>query len=82
MAVHPTQAASAIESVAFSLDRQTPACPADRDWKVLNLPLSDSTTTMGSPLLTLSPGCFSQLTILPSVMVELHTRIKVVPCHA
>jgi hypothetical protein len=33
--------------------------------------LSDSTTRMGSPLLTLSPTCFSQETILPSVMVEL-----------
>ena len=31
---------------------------------------------MGSPLLTLSPGCFSQLTILPSVMVELSAGMK------
>ena len=32
--------------------------------------LSDSTTSTDSPRPTLSPGCFSHSTILPSVMVE------------
>lgn len=39
--------------------------------------LSDSTTTTVSPLLTASPSDLSQLTIFPSVMVELSAGMKI-----
>ena len=38
--------------------------------------LSDSTITTVSPFSTLSPGAFTQETILPSVMVELRAGMK------
>ena len=38
--------------------------------------LPDSTTTMDSPFFTLSPGDFSQLTILPSVIVDDRAGMK------
>jgi hypothetical protein len=39
--------------------------------------LSDSTTNTVSPLLTFSPGDFTQETIFPSVMVELSAGMKI-----
>lgn len=36
----------------------------------MRTPAPDSTTTIDSPLATLSPGLFSHVTILPSVIVE------------
>ncbi len=38
--------------------------------------LPDSTTTIDSPFLTLSPGALSQLTILPWVIVDERAGIK------